>query len=102
MEETDPKLLVLELSRDAQAHRASVPDSVSQAGCSRHPCEHCRCCSCYKVCTKCRENCQPVTANLIPVLYCPDFVDVRELAPVRYLYKSDYECEYRLRLPGAR
>jgi len=38
----------------------------------------------------------------IPVAYCPDFADMRDLKPVRYLYRGDCDIEYRLRLPGAR
>jgi hypothetical protein len=41
-------------------------------------------------------------SSLIPVVYCPDFVDVRGVRPVRHLYRSGYDCEYRLRLPGTR
>jgi len=41
-------------------------------------------------------------SELIPVVYCPDFSDIRTLPPIRYLYRSDYGCEYRLRLPGTR
>ena len=68
----------------------------------KHPCEHCRCCACHKLCTRCRANCRPMEASFIPVVYCPDYVDTRSLRPVRYLYRSVGDCEYRLRLPGTR
>ena len=80
---------------DAVAH-------LSRASGDRHPCEHCRCCACHRLCTKCRDNCSPMESELVPVVYCPDFRDLRTLPPIRYLYRSDYGCEYRLRLPGTR
>ena len=67
-----------------------------------HPCENCKCCACHRLCTKCKDNCSPMESELIPVVYCPDFTDIRTLPPVRYLYRSNYGCEYRLRLPGTR
>ncbi|MFH1313996.1 MAG: hypothetical protein ABIJ00_12330 [Candidatus Eisenbacteria bacterium] len=67
-----------------------------------HPCEQCKCCSCQHVCTRCRANCSPTDAYFIPVVGCPDFADMQETEPVRYLYRSGYVPEYRLRLPGSR
>lgn len=69
---------------------------------ARHPCEHCKCCACRRLCTKCKDHCRPMDLTLIPVVYCPDFIDIRTLKPVRYLYRSGYDFEYRLRLPGTR
>jgi hypothetical protein len=67
-----------------------------------HPCEYCKCCSCQRVCTKCGINCCPADSYFIPVIGCPDFIDMREIDPVRYLYR--YECggEYKLHLPRMR
>lgn len=67
-----------------------------------HPCEQCRCCACHKLCTRCRDHCRPMESSFAPVAYCPDFSDMRDLRPVRYLYRADCESEYRLRLPGVR
>jgi hypothetical protein len=102
MAATNPRLVMLDVSGEPEAVRDMACYSRSATGCSRHPCEQCRCCACFKACTKCRDNCRPMEANLIPVVYCPDFVDFRGLRPVRYLYRSDYDCEYRLHLPGTR
>jgi len=102
MEAAKPKLVVLggwpELSPGQELLACSRFPGVR----SEHPCEHCKCCACHRLCTKCRENCRPMKSSLIPVIYCPDFVDLRTLGPVRYLYRSDCGCEYRLRLPGTR
>jgi hypothetical protein len=67
-----------------------------------HPCEYCKCCACQRVCTKCRVNCSPTNSYFIPVIGCPEYADMRDSEPVRYLYRSGYVPEYRLRLPGSR
>ena len=51
---------------------------------------------------RCGVNCSPATSYFIPVIGCPEFADIREADPVRYLYRNEYGCEYRLRLPRAR
>ena len=97
-----PKLVVL----GACGQPSHGPDVLSwplrAGGYSNHPCECCKCCACQKACNKCRDHCCPMESNLIPVVYCPDFADIRALRPTRYLYRSDYSCEYRLHLPGMR
>jgi hypothetical protein len=90
----EPKLVVLASACPAgRAVRRDLPE---------HSCERCRCCACHKLCTRCRANCRPMETSFIPVVYCPDYVDTRSLRPVRYFYRSGYDCEYRLRLPGTR
>lgn len=102
MRATEPKLVVLAPSAEALA-MLDLPCAVPPLGIeARHPCEHCKCCACHRLCTKCKDHCRPTESYLIPVVYCPDFIDIRTLKPVRYLYRSGYECEYRLRLPRAR
>jgi hypothetical protein len=67
-----------------------------------HPCERCKCCSCQRLCTRCKANCSPSDSYFIPVIGCPDFADMQDTEPVRYLYRSGHVPEYRLRLPGSR
>lgn len=47
----------------------------------------------------CSRNCSPAGSCFIPVIGCPDFEDVREFVPVRYLYRSSDSPEYRICLP---
>jgi hypothetical protein len=77
-------------------------DRPGAPGISTHPCEHCKCCSCQRVCTRCRSNCSPSDSYFIPVVGCPEFVDMRMAKPVRYLYRSEYGREFKIHLPGAR
>jgi hypothetical protein len=73
-----------------------------KGGTTVHPCEHCKCCSCARVCTRCSINCSPEDSSFIPVIGCPEFKDMREIEPVRYLYRGDAGKEFRLRLPRPR
>lgn len=77
-------------------------DFARQNLAGKHPCEYCKCCSCKQVCTKCRINCSPTDSYFIPVIGCPDFSDMREFEPVRYLYRSTAGVEYRICLPKPR
>jgi hypothetical protein len=98
---TGPRLVVLGAAGQAGT-ALDVACELGRAAVAKHPCEQCRCCACHKLCTKCRDHCSPMESCFTPVAYCPDFADMRDLRPVRYLYRSDYESEYRLRLPGTR
>jgi hypothetical protein len=69
---------------------------------SVHPCENCKCCSCKNVCTMCNRNCCPADSHFVPVIACPDFVPMQETVPVRYTYRTGYDFEFRLHLPGSR
>jgi hypothetical protein len=102
MEPNDPKLVVLAPPARARAEGDDVSTSRFPPATASHPCEQCQCCACQMVCTKCRANCAPMGAEFMPVVYCPEFADMRTFRPVRYLYRSDYSCEYRLRLPGTK
>jgi hypothetical protein len=88
---------------DAREERSGVELAPSRLpGSQVHPCEHCMCCSCRRVCTRCRDNCSPMDSCFIPVIGCPDFADMTTIRPVRYLYRTGWDRECRLRLPGAR
>ncbi len=75
---------------------------LRQSFAGKHACEYCRCCSCKKVCTRCRINCVPTDSYFIPVIGCPEFADMREFEPVRYIYRSTAGVEYRICLPKPR
>lgn len=77
----------------------AVREAVWQNVAGKLPCEYCKCCSCKKVCTRCGANCSPTDSYFIPVIGCPDFDDIRRFVPVRYLYRSASEAEYRICLP---
>jgi len=34
----------------------------------------------------------------IPLIGCPEFIDMRELKPLRYIYRADPLAEYKLHL----
>lgn len=72
---------------------------VRQSFAGKHACEYCKCCSCKKVCTRCRINCAPTDSYFIPVIGCPEFSDIRKFEPVRYVYRSSGVDEYRICLP---
>ena len=80
------------------AERRPVPQSLA----GKHACEYCKCCACKKVCTRCRVNCTPTDSYFIPVIACPEFDDVRNFEPVRYLYRRTGGDEYRICLPKPR
>ncbi|MFH1679468.1 MAG: hypothetical protein ABIH26_02345 [Candidatus Eisenbacteria bacterium] len=69
---------------------------VAQAE-KKHECEYCLCCACERICTRCR-HCSPMTARYIPLIGCPEFIDMRELKPLRYIYSADPGTEYKLHL----
>ena len=79
--------------------RAADRGPVRQSFAGMHACEYCKCCSCKKVCTRCRMNCSPTDSYFIPVIACREFSDMREFEPVRYLYRSGSPDEYRISLP---
>jgi hypothetical protein len=62
------------------------------------PCERCLCASCEKLCMKCTISCSPMERSHVPLIGCPDFVDMRSLSPLRYTYRTDAPDEYRLHL----
>jgi hypothetical protein len=64
----------------------------------RTPCEHCLCAACEKLCMKCSISCSPMHSRYIPLIGCPDFVDMRLLKPLRYTYRGGADIEYRLHL----
>jgi len=63
----------------------------------KHQCEHCLCCSCEKTCTRCR-NCSPMNNRYIPLIGCAQYIDMRELKPLRYIYSGDPYTEYKLHI----
>ncbi|MGD9140624.1 MAG: hypothetical protein PVJ42_03705 [bacterium] len=75
---------------------------LPQGFAGKHACEYCKCCSCKKACTMCRNNCTPAESYFIPVIGCPDFEDMRKFEPIRYLYRRSGGAEYRIRLPKSR
>ena len=89
-------LKVIDGGRDAG--REFVRQNVA----GKHACEYCKCCSCKKVCTRCRMNCSPTDSYFIPVIGCPEFDDIRRFEPVRYLYRNAAGEEYRICLPKPR
>lgn len=82
-----------------EGNRGADRGPLRQSFAGKHACEYCRCCSCKKVCTKCRMNCSPTDSYFIPVIGCPGFSDMRKFEPVRYLYRSGSLDEYRIALP---
>ena len=78
---------------------AREPDSaIPRSGEDRTPCEHCLCAACEKLCMKCSISCSPMHNQYIPLIGCPDFVDMRLLQPLRYTYRGGADIEYRLHL----
>jgi hypothetical protein len=67
-----------------------------------HPCEDCKCCSCMHVCTMCSRNCCPSDGYFVPVIACPDFIPMQDTPPVRYVYRTGCDFEFKLHLPGSR
>ena len=63
----------------------------------RHSCEFCLCCSCEKTCTRC-ASCSPMNNRYIPLIGCKEFIDMRKLKPLRYIYSGDRQAEYKLHL----
>ncbi|MFH1278322.1 MAG: hypothetical protein ABIK65_08080 [Candidatus Eisenbacteria bacterium] len=63
----------------------------------KHGCEHCLCCACERTCTRC-HNCSPMNSRYIPLIGCNDFIDMRKLEPLRYIYFADRSVEYKLHL----
>ncbi|RPJ45626.1 MAG: hypothetical protein EHM19_05165 [Candidatus Latescibacterota bacterium] len=63
----------------------------------KHECEYCLCCACERTCTRCR-HCSPMNNRYIPLIGCPEFIDMRELKPLRYIYRADPLAEYKLHL----
>lgn len=90
------------LSESGVSAAAGDSGNPTIPGFSTHPCEYCKCCSCQRVCTRCVSNCSPSNSYFIPVVGCPDFIDMREADPIRYLYRSEYGCEFKIHLPRAR
>ncbi len=64
----------------------------------RTPCEHCLCAACERLCMKCTISCSPMDGRHIPLIGCPDFVDMRTAPPLRYTYRGGADVEYRLHL----
>lgn len=62
------------------------------------PCEHCLCASCEKLCMKCTLSCSPMHSRHIPLIGCPEYVNMRELKPLRYTYRGGADVEYKLHL----
>lgn len=103
MEATRPKMMVLgDSSRSGGAGVGQDLHYAGSLGISAHPCEYCKCCSCQKVCTKCRSNCSPADSLFIPVIGCPEFADMHTASPIRYLYRNGYGREFRVHLPRSR
>ncbi len=75
----------------------SAPPSL-RPGEDRTPCEHCLCAACEKLCMKCSISCSPMDNRHIPLIGCPEFVDMRLLKPLRYTYRGGADLEYRLHL----
>jgi hypothetical protein len=40
----------------------------------------------------------PMNNRYIPLIGCPEFIDMRELKPLRYIYSGDSDTEYKLHL----
>jgi hypothetical protein len=99
MEATKPKITIVGLP-DAPEYDDRKGKHLRSG--TVHPCEQCKCCSCMKICTMCRRNCSPSESFFVPVIGCPDFVHIKETPPVRYTYRTGYDFEYRLCLPGSR
>jgi hypothetical protein len=85
-----------------EGNRGAERGVVRQSFAGKHACEYCKCCSCKKVCTRCRMNCSPTDSYFIPVIGCPEFSDIRKFEPVRYLYRSTAGVEYRICLPKSK
>ncbi len=62
------------------------------------PCEHCLCASCERLCMQCTVSCSPMHNRHIPLIGCPDYVNMRTLAPLRYTYRGGADLEYKLHL----
>lgn len=73
------------------------PDPRPQNPEDRHGCEHCLCCACERTCTRC-HNCIPMKGRYIPLIGCRDFIDMRQLLPLRYIYWAERDTEYKLHL----
>ncbi len=58
-------------------------------------CEFCLCCGCEKTCTQC-DRCSPMHSSYIPLIGCDDYVNMRRLKPLRYLYSCDPLAEYKV------
>ncbi len=61
----------------------------------RNSCEHCLCCSCERMCMRC-GSCSPMKGQYIPLIGCKEYINMRELKPLRYLYSGDALTEYKL------
>ena len=81
----------LSLAGPTAEEAAPVPDD-------RTACEHCLCAACEKLCMKCSISCSPMHNRHVPLIGCPDFVDMRLLKPLRYTYRGGADLEYRLHL----
>jgi hypothetical protein len=73
-------------------------DSAPRAREDRTSCEHCLCAACEKLCMKCSISCSPMHNRHIPLIGCPEFVDMRAATPLRYTYRGGADIEYRLHL----
>lgn len=62
------------------------------------PCEHCLCASCERLCMKCTISCSPMANRYVPLIGCPDYVNMRTAPPLRYSYRGGADVEYRLHL----
>jgi len=62
----------------------------------RHSCEFCLCASCERTCTKC-ARCLPMKHRYIPLIGCKEYINMRRLRPLRYLYRGG-SVEYKLHL----
>ncbi len=74
--------------------KAQGPDARAD---EKLECEHCLCCACERTCTRC-GHCSPMNNRYIPLIGCPEFIDMRELKPLRYIYSGDSDTEYKLHL----
>jgi len=59
-------------------------------------CEFCLCASCERTCTKC-SRCLPMKHRYIPLIGCKDYINMRRLRPLRYIYRGG-SVEYKLHL----
>ncbi len=60
-------------------------------------CEFCLCCSCERTCMRC-SNCSPMKSDYVPLIGCKDYINMRGLKPLRYIYSGDALTEYKIHI----
>lgn len=77
---------------------AESPESGEHPCEDHNPCERCLCASCERLCMKCTISCSPMDKRHIPLIGCPDYVNMRTITPLRYTVRGGHDLEYKLHL----